>query len=695
MSHPTAHDFLRDLALVLAVAAFTTVLFHRIKKPVVLGYLLAGAIISPNTPLPLVASLDTVHLLSEFGVILLMFSLGLEFSLRKLVAVGPRAAFVALVQCSFMFWVGYTVGQLFGFTTLECLFTGAAISISSTTIIVKAFEEQKVRGKMADLVFAILIVEDLIAIILLAVLTPIATGATLSAGSLAWTMGRLALFLAFVLGAGMLTVPRAVRYVIQLKRPETTLVAAIGLCFGIAYLAQLAGYSVALGAFLAGALVAESGQEKRVEHLVQPVRDMFAAIFFVSVGMLIDPAVFVDHWAKILVLTLVVLVGQVGSVTVGAFLSGHGLRLSLMAGLCLAQIGEFSFIIAGVGLSLGAVGKFLYPVTVVVSAITTFTTPWFIRSAPQVYDAVNARLPPPLRTFAGFYEPWLDRLLTAKTGDSFGERIGKALRLMLIDAACVIFVVFGVSFLMPKAIALLEEWIGLSRGLSVALIYLGMIALSFPFLVGLFRCARSIAVLLAARVFQVEESAVLESPARQAFVLALKLGILTAAGWPLVVLTQPMLPALSGGVALVGALGALAYAFWKTARTFDVQARAGAESVLDAFSRQMVRAPNPSETTEIPVQTWSLFGALKPVRLIEGSFAVGRSLVDLDLRGRTGATALAVERDHEKIVPPRPKEALRIGDVVALAGPELSVEAAARILLGGDAGSIAPPPIVQ
>lgn len=693
MSAPTAHDFLRDLALVLAVAAFTTVLFHRIKKPVVLGYLLAGAIISPNTPLPLVAHMDTVHMLSEFGVILLMFSLGLEFSLRKLLAVGPRAAFVALVQCSFMFWVGYTVGQLFRFSTLECLFTGAAISISSTTIIVKAFEEQKVRGKMADLVFAILIVEDLIAILLLAVLTPIATGATLSAGSLAWTMGRLLLFLVFVLGAGMLTVPRAVRYVVKLRRPETTLVASIGLCFGIAFLAQAAGYSVALGAFLAGALVAESGQEKKVEHLVQPVRDMFAAIFFVSVGMLIDPQVLAEHWATVLVLTTVVLLGQVGSVTAGAFLSGHGLRTSLMAGLCLAQIGEFSFIIAGVGLSLGAVGAFLYPVAVAVSAITTFTTPWFIKSAPDVYDAVNARLPPPIRTFAGFYETWLDRLLTTKSGDSFGDRISKALRLMLIDAACVVFVVFGVAFLMPKATQLLEEWVGLSRRLSVVLLYLGMAALSVPFLVGLFRCARSIAGLLSARVFQVEEAAVLESPARQAFLLALQFGILAAAGGPLVVLTQPMLPALSGGVALVGVLGALGYAFWNTARTLDVEARAGAESVLDAFSRQMVRAPDPSSTTEIPAQLWSNFGSLKPVRLVEGSFGVGRSLIELDLRGRTGATALAIERAHEKIVPPRPREPLQVGDVVALAGPEPAVEAAARILLRGDVGSIAPPPM--
>lgn len=693
MSAPTAHDFLRDLALVLAVAAFTTVLFHRIKKPVVLGYLLAGAIISPNTPLPAVAHVETVHTLSEFGVILLMFSLGLEFSLRKLLAVGPRAAFVALVQCSFMFWVGYTVGQLFGFTTLECLFTGAAISISSTTIIVKAFEEQKVRGKMADLVFAILIVEDLIAILLLAVLTPIATGATLSAGSLAWTLGRLLLFLVFVLGAGMLTVPRAVRYVVKLKRPETTLVASIGLCFGIAFLAQAAGYSVALGAFLAGALVAESGQEKKVEHLVQPVRDMFAAIFFVSVGMLIDPQVLAEHWATVLVLTAVVLLGQVGSVTMGAFLSGHGLRTSLMAGMCLAQIGEFSFIIAGVGLSLGAVGAFLYPVAVAVSAITTFTTPWFIKKAPNVYESLDARLPPPLRTFAGFYETWLDRLFATRSGDTFGERVGKAVRLMVIDAACVVFVVFGVAFLMPKSTELFDAWVGLSRRLSTILMYLLMAVLSVPFLVGLFRCARSIAALLSARVFQVDEAAVLESPARQAFVLALQFGILAAAGGPLVVLTQPMLPALSGGVALVGVLGALAYAFWKSARSLEVEARAGAESVLDAFSRQMVKAPIPAITTEIPVQIWSHLGALKPVRLIAGSFAVGKSLVELDLRGKTGATALAVERDHEKLVPPRPREPLQIGDVVALAGSEQAVEAAARILLRGETGSLPPPPV--
>ena len=361
-----AHAFLRDLTLVLTVAAITTVVFQKLRQPVVLGYLLAGMIISPNTPTPLVADLKTVHTLAELGVILLMFSLGLEFSFRKLIRVGPRAGFIALIQSSFMVWLGFVVGRMFSWTPLESLFAGAAIAISSTTIIVKAFREQDVKGPLASVVFAILIVEDLIAILLLAVLTAVATGAGVSAGSLLTTVLQLVLFLVAMLVLGYLIVPRAIRFVHALESSETILVACIGTCFALAFIAQAAGYSVALGAFMAGSLMAESGQEKKIEHLIEPVRDMFAAIFFVSVGMLIDPHLIAEHWTAVLALTALVIVGKLIGVASGAFVAGYGTRTSIEAGMSLAQIGEFSFIIASLGLSLGVVRPFLYPVAVAV-----------------------------------------------------------------------------------------------------------------------------------------------------------------------------------------------------------------------------------------------------------------------------------------------------------------------------------------
>src|SRR5204862_1943898 len=357
-----SHSFLQDLAVVLCVAAVATVVFQRLRQPVVFGYLLAGMIIGPEIPIPLVADPRTVRALSELGVILLMFALGLEFSVRKLVQVSQKAGAVALFECSVMVSVGYLVGQMLGFTRVESIFAGAIVGISSTTIIVKAFEEQKVRGRVTELVFGILIIEDLIAIFLLTVLTTIARSGTISPSDLGLTAVRLVMFLAPLIGFGILTVPRAIRAVQRLGRPETTLVASIGICFAAALLALSFGYSVALGAFIAGSLIAESGHEAEISKLVLPVRDMFAAIFFVSVGMLIDPTALTQHRKAVLALTLAVILGKVLAVTIGAFLAGHGRRTAMKAGMSLAQIGEFSFIIASVGVASGVINGWLYPV---------------------------------------------------------------------------------------------------------------------------------------------------------------------------------------------------------------------------------------------------------------------------------------------------------------------------------------------
>src|SRR5512132_1842635 len=316
-----AHEFLRSLTFVLAVAAVTTVVFERLRQPVVLGYLVAGLIVGPHVPIPLVADVDIVQTLSELGVILLMFALGLEFSVRELVRVGPTAGVTALFQSSIMVWLGFIVGRAFGWTTMESVFTGAIVAMSSTTIIAKAFNDLKVGGALRDLVVGVLLVEDLFAILFMAVLTAVATGAGVSPGELGATMGRLAAFLSLLLAAGMLAVPRAIRYVRRRGDPALLLVRRPPRCSGFSYLALASGYSVALGAFIAGSLVAESGEAQAVEELVRPVRDLFAAIFFVSVGMLIDPALVVRHAGAIVAFLLLVVLGKSAAVVLGAFLT--------------------------------------------------------------------------------------------------------------------------------------------------------------------------------------------------------------------------------------------------------------------------------------------------------------------------------------------------------------------------------------
>jgi CPA2 family monovalent cation:H+ antiporter-2 len=385
-----AHAFLSALAVTMCVAAVTTVVCQWLHQPVVLGYMLAGLIVGPSVPIPLVADPVIVETLSEVGVVMLMFSLGLEFRLRKLSEIGGKAGITVVVQCTTMCLLGYVLARAFGWTAREGVFTGAMIAISSTTIIAKAFDEQNLRGELRDLVVAVLIGEDLFAILLMILLTAISTGDAVSAPSLLASTARFVAFLVALMTVGLLAVPRTIVAVKKLDRPETMIIASIGICFAAALLALEAGYSIALGAFIAGSLVAESGEGAYVEDQIRPIKDVFAAVFFVSVGMLIDPALIVRHWVAVLVLTLVVIVGKVASVTAGALLSGNDKRLSLRAGMSLAQIGEFSFIIAALGTDLHATGAFLYPVAASVSAITTFTTPWLIRAS----DPISRRLGP-------------------------------------------------------------------------------------------------------------------------------------------------------------------------------------------------------------------------------------------------------------------------------------------------------------
>ncbi|HKO48763.1 MAG TPA: cation:proton antiporter, partial [Polyangiaceae bacterium] len=492
-----AHSFLLALTVVLGVAAVTTVVFQRFRQPVVLGYVLAGLIIGPNVPIPVLADQRIVQTLSELGVILLMFSLGLEFSLGKLVKLGAGASLTALLQSSLMIWLGFVTGRLLGWSTLESLFTGSIIAISSTTIIAKAFDEQGVRGPLRELVVGILIAEDLIAILLMATLTAVAGGTGLSALDMAKTTGKLFGFLAVLISIGLLVVPRAVRAINRLDRPETTLVVSVGFCFAVSLLAHSFGYSVALGAFIAGSLIAESGEAKPIEHLVHPVRDMFAAVFFVSVGMLIDPMVIARHWLAISVLTLVVVSGKFIGVTLGAFLTGHGVRTSVQSGMSLAQIGEFSFIIAGLGLSLKATGSFLYPIAVAVSALTTLTTPWFIRASGPVANFVDRKAPRALQTFVSLYGSWLQSFGAGTRERTTGAKIRRLVRLLILDALLLAGLAIGAALGVTRLSLYFEAKLAIAPTMARIAVIAAASGLAMPLAAGVVRLARQLGRVLA------------------------------------------------------------------------------------------------------------------------------------------------------------------------------------------------------
>jgi CPA2 family monovalent cation:H+ antiporter-2 len=683
-----AHEFLVALTAVLGVAAVTTVVFQRLRQPVVLGYILAGLIVGPHVPVPLVANVGVVQTLSELGVIMLMFSLGLEFSVRRLVQVGPTAGITALVQCSIMLWIGFVAGRLFGWRPLESVFAGAVIAISSTTIIAKVFDDLGIRGKVRELVVGVLIVEDLIAILLMAMLTALAKGSGLSASALALTVGRLVLFLVVLVAIGMVIVPRTIRWIRRIDRPETTLVATLGICFGVALLAFEVGYSVALGAFIAGSLVAESGEEKHVEQLVQPVRDMFAAIFFVSVGMTIDPAVIGRHGWEVAALTGLVIVGKLGSVTFGAFLSGQGTRTSVAAGMSLAQIGEFSFIIAGLGVSLGATREFLYPIAVAVSGITTLTTPWLVRAAGPVASWVDHALPRPLQTVATLYGSWLERLRTSPSRERTAPAVRRIVRVLVVDAALIAVIVIGTSLALdPATRAALE----LRPGVDPDVARLGLVGVaclvSIPFSAGILRNARRLAVTLAAAALpeHVEGRADLAEAPRRALIVTLQLATVILAGVPVLAVTQPFLRGAPGVAVLGAVLAVLGFAFWRSAANLQGHVRAGAQVIVEALARQA--APGPQQPDALAPLQDLLPGLGEPVsvRLDPASPVVGRTLAGIDLRGRTGATVLAIWRSEGAVMVPNAEEVLRAGDVLALAGAHEAVAAATELLMASRA----------
>ncbi|CAM4466861.1 cation:proton antiporter [Corallococcus exiguus] len=681
-----AHAFLQALATVLCVAAVTTVLFQRLRQPVVLGYILAGFIIGPHVPIPLVADPGIVQTLSEMGVILLMFSLGLEFSLRKLFQVGPTAGLTAVIQCSVMVWLGFITGRAFGWTMLESLFTGCCIAISSTTIIAKAFDEQNIRGALRGIVVGILIVEDLIGILLMAMLTAVSSGTGMSAVDLAFTVGRLAAFLVGLVGIGLFVVPRLMRYITNLQRPETTLVTSVGICFAGALLAQTFGYSVALGAFLAGSLVAESGEGKEVEHLVQPVRDLFGAVFFVSVGMLIDPALIREHWAAIAVLTGVVVVGKILSVSLGAFFTGNGTRTSVQAGLSLSQIGEFSFIIAGLGLSLKATGTFLYPVAVAVSAITTLTTPWLIRASGPIANWVDRKLPAPLQTFASLYGSWVENLRTSPRQKTVGARVRRMALLMLLDAAFITIIVIGTSVLLPQVTEFIDERMGWGKTMTPWIVIGLSTALALPFCVGIVRMGRRLGVVLAEGALPAAANGRVDLAAapRRVLVVALQLASVFMVGVPVLAITQPFIPGVPGAVVLLVSLGVMGFAFWKSATNLQGHMRAGAQVIVEALAAQSHAKGDEDEPSKDVLhgvrQMLPGIGEPESVALGESSAAVGRTLAELNLRGMTGATVLAIRRGEAGVLVPTAQEVLRAGDILALAGTHEAIDAAKGVL---------------
>ena len=387
-----------DLALILISAGIVTILFKRLKQPLVLGYIVAGFLAGPHMPYtPSVSDMSSIHTWADIGVIFLMFTLGLEFSFKKIVKMGIGPVIAACSVMFFMMSLGSGVGHLFGWSNMNSLFLGGMLAMSSTTIIYKAFDDLGLRQrKFAGEVLSVLILEDILGILLMVVLSALAASRHLEGGALVESLLQLAFFLILWFVVGVYVVPLFLRRTQRWMNRETLLVVSIGLCFLLVVCATRAGYSSAFGAFMMGSILAETVQAESIERVVSPVKDLFGAIFFVSVGMLVDPAILISYWLPILVICLTIIVGQAVLGSTAFLLSGQPLRTAIQGGFSLAQIGEFAFILASLGTTLHVTSDFLYPVVVAVSIITTFLTPYMIRAAQPAYAFLERIIPTPV-----------------------------------------------------------------------------------------------------------------------------------------------------------------------------------------------------------------------------------------------------------------------------------------------------------
>ncbi|RAK02740.1 CPA2 family monovalent cation:H+ antiporter-2 [Larkinella arboricola] len=436
-----------DLAIILGAAAITTLLFKWLKQPLVLGYILAGVLVGPKFSLfPTISDPNTIRIWADIGVIVLLFSLGLEFNIKKLVKIGGTAAMTGVYEILAMIFLGYLTGLCLGWSTMDSIFLGGIVSISSTTIIIRAFEELGVKTqKFAGNVFGILVIEDIVAVLLLVLLSTLAISKQFFSPDMLFAIMRLAFFLVIWFLAGIFLVPSILRSSRKFITDETLLIIALALCLLMVVIATSVGFSPALGAFIMGSILAGTPYAERIEHLLTSIKDLFGAVFFVSVGMLIEPAKLVEFGGPIALITLVVIVGKAVNVTLGALVVGQPLKQSLQTGMSLAQIGEFSFIIATLGLNLKVTSDFLYAIAVAVSALTAFTTPYMIRASGPLYNWLDRKLSPRTKMFLSSYSSGAQ---TIGSVSDWYQLLREHIQIMIVNTVVILGIILMTSRLL-------------------------------------------------------------------------------------------------------------------------------------------------------------------------------------------------------------------------------------------------------
>lgn len=667
--------FLQDLAVVMLVAGCVTVLFRWFHQPVVLGYIFAGLIIGPHfLSTPLITNEESIHTLSELGVIFLLFALGLEFNFRKIRRIGITAFIVAPLETALMFLLGYEIGQWFGWATTDCVYLGAIMMISSTTIITKTLVDLKKSGaEFAGIIFGILIAEDIIAILLIASLSGAGMGGEFQWSSVAEIILRMSIFLVTSIVVGLLLVPRLLRFVGRFKNEETLLIAALGLLFGMAILAAELKFSVALGAFIIGAIIAESDENHKIERLMSPLKDMFSAVFFVAIGLLIDPLLLLEYIVPVLVIAGAVVVGKITACSFGCFVAGYDRRVALRAGFGLSQIGEFSFIIAALGVSMSVTSHFLYPIAVAVSALTSILTPYLIRHSDKLIGVYHRLAPQILLNYQDDYTAWVQQVRK----DRQGSMPAKILRTMMfqiaINLALVAAIFLGAVFFTAQEIEWMDKipsWVG---GENTVMWMVAMV-LSLPIVIAALRKLQAMSMMISELTVRTGGGLRQRLAIRAMVSNTILFTGIVALGLLILLFSSVLLPPTK----LLIVLGVLVTVVAILLKTFFIRIYSRAQvSIRETLTREVLSHPieKPKLIPGLPddVELISVF-------LTDQSIVIGKTIRDTGLREKSGASIVAVKREGSAFVNPAPTLELRLGDELLLLGGPVQFEAARKIL---------------
>lgn len=668
-------DFLQNLAMVMMVAGLVTVLFRLAKQPVVLGYILAGWLLGPQTPLPfhLIENEVIIHTLGEIGIVFLLFSLGLEFNLRKIRQIGPTVFLVAPLETGIMFFLGLQLGRLMGWETMDCVYLGAIMMISSTTIITKTLTEMRLqKEKFSEVIFGILIAEDIIAILMIAALSGVGLTGEFAIAPLVSTIGKLGAFLITLLVVGLLVAPRLLDYIGRFKSEETLLIAALGLCFGVSLLAIKLEYSVALGAFIIGAVIAESQEIHLIERLIGPIRIMFSAVFFTAIGLLIDPMKIWQYIGPVILLSVAIMTGKFIFCSFGSFIGGYDQKTSLKVGAGMSQIGEFSFIIAALGMNMGVINDHVYPIAVAVSAITSTCTPYWIRLSDRIVE-MHSRMAPKLwLNYLNTYSEWIQRVGKRKQNSAVRKMIRTIMIQLLINMALVSGIFLFGAILYRNGIAWMQ-WLPESMGGAGATLFGCCLLVSLPVLIAFFRKLQAFGMIIselatprkAHRSVKVASKAIIANT------------VIFTGGLMIILLIMLLSTAFLPPAEILITLALIMIGVGFLLRRFFIRIYAKAQiSLKETLTKEknyqgkethpQASPAVPKPRSELPfdhaaIQTY-LIASLNPF--------IGKAIRDTHLRSKTGCTVIAIRRANHTELSPSPDWILEPNDQVMLLGSE-------------------------